>query len=226
MSFVTPRITAWSYSRLKAWETCPQQAKFKFLQRLPEPDSVYAARGTEIHKQAETVIKNADVAVPDTLKAVEKYLAPFRVPEHQPSIKTELQQGLTKHWEPTSWFGPQVYLRVVYDLWRKLGSFVSVRDHKTGKIRPEEHADQLDLYATAALGTDPTVEEVDVGIIYVDHGSETKKKYTRMTFHERRQYWDERAGKMLADDIFAPRPGHYCRWCHYRKSNGGPCQFG
>jgi hypothetical protein len=27
------------------------------------------------------------------------------------------------------------------------------------------------------------------------------------------------------DDIFAPKPSYGCRWCHFRKSNGGPCQW-
>ena len=30
---------------------------------------------------------------------------------------------------------------------------------------------------------------------------------------------------LLTDTLFAPRPGPYCRWCHFRKENGGPCTF-
>lgn len=226
MSFVAPRIMAWSYSRLKTWEECPLKAKLKFVNRLKEADSIYAARGIEIHKQAEAYLKDPLAPLPSTLSGVAKYLEQFRTPEHQPIIQTELQMALTKYWGPIDWFNPNVYVRVVYDLYRKLRGHVSIRDHKTGKIREEEHDDQLDLYATSAFGLDETVEEVDVGIIYVDHAKETKKIYKRVQFVERKKYWDERAAPMLADDLFSPRPGSYCRYCHFRKTNGGPCQFG
>lgn len=224
MSFVLPRIMAWSYSRLKTWENCPFQAKLKFIQRLKEPDSMYAARGSELHKQAEGFIKDPNQTLPPALAGVAKFLEPFRGAADAP--RTEWQAALTKDWKPTKWFDPDVYLRVIFDLWAKTQAQVKIRDHKTGKIREEEHADQLDLYATSAFGLDETVDEVEVGIIYIDHNKETTKSYTRTMFRERRQFWDDRAGKMLSDDIFAPRPGQSCRYCHFRKTNGGPCQFG
>lgn len=224
MSFVAPRIMAWSYSRLKTWEQCPLKAKLKFVQRLKEPDSIYADRGTEIHKHADAFI--AGETPKDTLSKVVKFYEPFlAATADDKMVRTELQQGLTKDWKFTDWFGPTTWLRVIYDIHMKKGARVDIRDTKTGKIYEDEHEDQRDLYATSAFA-DETVEEVHVGMIYVDQGTQSKLKVmTRTQFRERRAYWDDRAAPMLADDIFAPRPNDKCKWCHFRKTNGGPCQF-
>jgi hypothetical protein len=37
--------------------------------------------------------------------------------------------------------------------------------------------------------------------------------------------WEDKTRPMLNDTIFAPKPGNACRWCHWKKSNGGPCKF-
>lgn len=225
MSFVPPitKVTAWSYSRLKTWELCPFQLKCKTILRLKEPDSMYAARGTEIHKHADAFI--AGEAPKETLNKVVKFLEPFRAGPTDRIVTTERQQGITKDWEFTSWFGPLTWLRVVYDLHVKTGPKVDIVDHKTGKVYEEDHAFQRDLYSTSAMA-DPTVEESSARMIYIDQGTESKVfRITRKDFKERRQYWDERSAPMLADDIFAPRPNDKCKYCHYRKTNGGPCQF-
>jgi len=40
------------------------------------------------------------------------------------------------------------------------------------------------------------------------------------------QAWvTEKVMKIENDDIFAPNPSYACRWCHFRKNNGGPCQW-
>lgn len=228
MSFVVPMITQWSYSRLKTWEECPLKARLKFIQKLPEADSIHAARGTELHARAAAFIeRKEEIPSLSPLSGVKHILESFRIPDGAAVVRTELQQGFDRQWNATTWFGPQVYGRVIYDLHLKQGPEVKVRDHKTGKIREEEHNEQLDLYNTAALATDETVEVSEAAIIYIDHNKESKPiKMFRSQLKERKEYWDERAGKMLADDIFAPRPNANCKWCHYRKTNGGPCQFG
>lgn len=228
MSFIDAaalRITAWSYSRLKTWEECPLKAKLKFIKRIKEPDSIYAARGTEVHKHADAYI--AGEAPKETLSKVIKFLEPFRrEPNGGKVVTTERQQGLTKEWKFTDWFGPTTWLRVIYDLHVKDGGLVEIVDHKTGKVYEEDHEFQRDLYVTSAFA-DPTVEEARARMIYMDQGTQSKIKImTRKQAEERQEYWNERAGKMLADDIFAPRPNEKCKWCHFRKTNGGPCQFG
>ena len=70
------------------------------------------------------------------------------------------------------------------------------------------------------------VEKVHAQIIYVDQGERLKMDFHKPVEESLQEYWDERAGKLRSDDSFSPRPNPGCRWCHFRKSNGGPCIFG
>ena len=47
------RITTWSYSRWTTYEDCPARARYKFLDRLPDPSGPGEDRGTALHKAAE-----------------------------------------------------------------------------------------------------------------------------------------------------------------------------
>ena len=219
MSFVKPTIQAWSYSRLSTWEECPAKAKYKFVNKLPEPDSPYAARGSDIHKMAEEYITGKVPELPVPLKEVGTYI------EELKGGHAELQLAFAVDWKPTSWFGPQVYCRVIFDAAVVTPPVVVVADHKTGKKREEEHTDQLRLYGLAAMKQWPEATRVDAQVIYVDHGERLRMTFSKSVERELQEYWDERAGKMRADDIFPARPNPKCRWCHFRKSNGGPCQF-
>jgi len=218
--FFKPRIMSWSYSRLSTWETCPAKAKYKFLEKLPEPDSAAAARGGAIHKLAEAYLNGDVKEVPPELFQVEGFLDDLK------GAKSELQLAFTNEWAPCSWFGPQVYCRVIFDAVKIDGTYGIIVDHKTGKKRPEEHKDQLRLYALAAFVQWPELEEVEAQIIYIDHGDRMRMMFHRRDLDELKVFWDDRAGKMLADDIFSPKPNPTCRWCAFGKSKGGPCIFG
>jgi CRISPR/Cas system-associated exonuclease Cas4 (RecB family) len=218
--FFKPTIQAWSYSRLSTWEECPAKAKYKFLDKLPEPDNPAMARGSDIHKLAENYLKGELTELPVQLQQVDEYI------EELMGAQTELQLAFTRKWAPTTWFGPDVYCRVVFDAVKITPPEAVVVDHKTGKQRPEEHKDQLRLYALAAFMKWPEVEVVHSQILYIDHGERMRMMFTRDIVPNLLEYWDERAGKMRADDIFAPRPSPKCKWCTFRKSNGGPCTFG
>lgn len=221
MSFVKPMFHAWSYSRLKTWEECPAKAKYKFIDRLPEPDSPYAARGSDIHKLAERYLKDDLDEMPVQLKEVDEYIEALKIP----GVQTEMQIAFDKDWKPTGWFAPNVYCRVVFDAANPEPLKVTVTDHKTGKKREQEHIDQLRLYALASFMYWPEIEEVNAQIIYIDHGERLRMTFTRSTVPELLTYWTTRADKMRSDDVFAATPSPSCKYCHYRKSNGGPCRF-
>jgi CRISPR/Cas system-associated exonuclease Cas4 (RecB family) len=224
MSFIPLRIAAGSFSRLKTWEECPAKAKYKFLLKLPEPDSPYAARGTDLHALSASYIKGEVLDIPAQLSDVVDYLNDLK----HADTKTELQLAYDKDWKPTEWFAMNVYCRVIFDA-LKLSQperRVLVVDHKTGKKREEEHVDQLRLYALAAFSSWDWADVVDAQVIYIDHGERMRMEFRREVLPMLKEYWNKRLDKMTADDVLAPRPNPGCKWCHYRKSNGGPCQFG
>ena len=72
----------------------------------------------------------------------------------------------------------------------------------------------------------PNIEEVGTELWYSKTGSLVKRIFYRAQFPKLQEEWAGRIEKMLADDQFLPTPNGLCGWCHWRKSNGGPCVFG
>lgn len=76
----------------------------------------------------------------------------------------------------------------------------------------------------------PHVDEVRPRLVYVDEGvvyPDPRKPivYTQADVPRLKELWAKRTKAMLSDTKFAPRPGAYCKYCHFRKSNGGPCRY-
>jgi hypothetical protein len=104
------------------------------------------------------------------------------------------------------------------------GTRAHVLDWKTGKER--EYGEQLKLYATMILASHPEVDTVTTEICYIDLNKQSPyPEYKRKEFPDLQAWLSARVGKLENDDIFAPKPSYGCRWCHFRKSNGGPCQW-
>jgi hypothetical protein len=97
-------------------------------------------------------------------------------------------------------------------------------DFKTGKKWPTNE-EQMDLFATAAFMRYPFLETVTTRLWYLDSGDEVIREYHVDDADRMRQEWDERAKPLLTATEFLPRPNDKCRWCHFRKDNGGPCIY-
>lgn len=235
--FTKTMITAWSFSRYMDYRRCPAAAKYKHLLRLPEPGNKAMERGSAIHTMAETYIKG-------TLRAFPPELAAFKA--LFTSLRATRKKKLSDMTVEDTWAFTKEWVQTRYDDWKncwvriKLDcasyddahhTILTIRDWKTGKFRPEQHQDylmQLELYAVGALHMYPHVKTVKPQLVYLDQGTVyptvplvIKRKQLPMLTNA----WTARVTPMLSDTIFAPRPGDYCRWCHYRQSNGGPCQF-
>ncbi len=227
------QITAWSFSR---WTThsgdngCPYKAKLKFIEKRNEPKGPAMERGTIIHKMAEDVILKPKMKIPAELKYVAKEFGRLRALKAQP----ELELAVTKDWKKTDWFGPLTWLRIKIDAIagrKKDHSVVEAVDWKTGQYKPDskDYDLQLELYGGGVLSAYEHVDEVVTRLVFTDHPQKDapprEKTFTRDDAPRLVKLWNDRAKPMLADTRFAPRPGWYCRYCHFRKENGGPCKY-
>ena len=75
---VAQRITSWSFSRWNVYNTCPAQAKYKFIDKLPEPGSPAMDRGSAIHKGVEQYILGAAAKPPADAKAITTFTPMLR----------------------------------------------------------------------------------------------------------------------------------------------------
>lgn len=216
-----PRITQWSFSRYRDYCQCPRKAKYKHVDRLPDPPSDAMARGTAIHKMAEDYVLGNLKRMPAELEMFEEEFREAR----KGNPLAEAQWAFTADWTPCEWFARECWCRVKTDLvYTAQSGRLVVVDHKTGRPNAD-HDDQLSLYALAAFVMMPEVEELVASLWYLDHAKDNSKTYTRDQHDDLRRFWFAKTKPMLSDTQFVATPSNKCRWCVYRKENGGPCEF-
>lgn len=244
---VVKRITAWSYSRFSDFSKCPLMCRFKHVDKMREPDNEHQARGTLVHKEAElwstgkkegtveiagkNVVVKVGARIPKSLQCFKKEFDELRKVKRL--LATEQQLGLDAKWEPTEWFDsdarkkglPLPWCRVTMDCRYVIPGTKTMRiiDYKTGRVR-EENKEQLTLYGVAGFALDESIEEVQAELWYLDQGELVPLTYTREADEDRlRKEWAKKTKVMLSTVNFKPKVTRLCSYCHFRKSNGGPC---
>jgi CRISPR/Cas system-associated exonuclease Cas4 (RecB family) len=224
-------ITAWSWSRLQDWETCPLRAKFKYIDKVKvDVDSPFLRRGKDVHDYLQKVANRETKQRRRELRWARELVE--RSTEGR-EYAAEAEIALTADWEPTSWFAHDAWLRVRIDLsvWSETKDYsVTVADYKTGKIRKAEHLQQLSLYGLAAFCKWGT-ERVAARLIYVDHEKILPEQQSDALWHNKqlgdlKDKWGSRALPMLEDKSFDAKPGSACKWCDFSPSRGGKCPEG
>lgn len=228
------KIEAWSFSRWSDYEKCPALAKYKHIDKLKEPPNEAMERGTAIHKMAEDYLKGKSSRLATELKL---FSAEFKHLRSQKVRGTEEQWTFRKDWTETTWNDWNgAWLRVKMDVFyinEEHNALVPI-DFKTGKYREDKNAEymlQLELYGLSSLKRFPTVDVVSPRLWYLDEGvtypnpEQEEIEYTRADEARLEKLWAARTKRMFADTTFKPTPGNACRFCHFRKSNNGPCRY-
>jgi hypothetical protein len=218
-------VTAWSYSRLAQWETCPAQFKYKHLDKLKEEQSAAMARGDKIHKAAAVYVTSPATTRPTELSKFSQLIDELR--DMPADIRVvEQQWGFNKNWRPTGWFGKDTWLRVILDAGVVYpDGTADVVDFKTGK-KYGTNADQMELFALATFCRYPHLNHVTTRLWYLDSGDEEVAEFEQSDRTEMQQKWEARVTPLFADTVFAPRPNEKCLWCAFARSKNGPCRFG
>lgn len=224
-------ITSWSWSRYDTWRTCPARAKYKFVERLKEPDNPAAAEGTRIHQLGEDFLK-------DKLKTLPKELTLLKaqyLDAKKRKAAAETDYIYTNKWDPTvwnDWTGAWVRIKADVTILDKKTKTATVADLKTGKQKPM-YEEQLELYAVGVMKAYPDMEVVKTQEWYSKTGvvapgpedGPDKGVFESQYLPELVKKWEARVKPMMKDTSFKAKPGDHCRWCHFRKANGGPCKY-
>jgi len=236
------QFTSWSNSRWNDYQQCPAKAKFKHLDKLPEPKSPQMERGIYIALQEEDYFLDKVKQVPPD---IHKNLVPefkrIKKPAKGKELMVEQNWGFDRNWNVVDYFDwKNCWLRIKVDVGYLLkGVELHLYDNKTGgadkstgKLREsdrEKYEEQLDLYRAGGIARFPQVQTLATKLIYTDLGVtypfDGPLMSTAAQAIKSQQDWSKRVRPMFNDTKFNPRPGYYCRWCHYRKSNGGPCKY-
>lgn len=203
---------AWSYSRMKNFETCPKQYyHVTVLKEHPFQETTATKYGKEFHTAAENYILNG-TELPGKFIQYAPLMEALRA---RPGEKhCELKMGLTKDLKPCGFFDKTVWFRGIVDLLEIDGTTAYVVDYKTGKSARYADPDQLELMALATFAHFPKVQEVRAGLLFVVADAFIKQEYEVASRDERWAEWYKRYAAMEKahdTEVFNPRPMGLCR---------------
>ena len=216
------QITQWSYSRFRDYEKCPAYAKFKYIDRLPEPASDAMDRGIALHKMAEDFLNGKLRRVPKEIALIGDDLKLAK----KNNAVAEAQWSFTTEWSMTDWFAKNTWLRVKvdYHFVDQKQNVLFIDDVKSGKPKGE-YEEQCSIYGTAGLIMYPYVDKVIARLKYTDYPVTEKMEYDRGDLVRLKKDWVKKTKPMLSDKKFPAKPNNACRWCAFSNAKGGPCKF-
>lgn len=211
--------TAWSFSRLNAFENCPKKFWHESVRKdVPFEESEAMRYGKLVHKALELRVGKAK-PLPLNLRHLEKYAK--LLADANGNKLTEQQLAIDSSFEPCDWFSKETWCRAIIDLAIVNGSDAVVFDYKTGKISSD--FTQLKLAGVLLMLHMPEIKTVDLAYLWTKEKKITRhdSKLTRediktvvTEFMPRlRKY--ERAHRT---ESFPARPGFLCKnWCPVKK---------
>lgn len=216
-------LKAWSYSALSGFESCGFQHYCRKLLKLDEPKAPAMYRGIKIHNEAAAFLDRTEKMFPSSCNGfIDQF---YELRDMNPIV--EQKWAFTKKWRPTGWMSKDVKCRVIMDAGLIYSDDTAdVIDHKTGKRYDDDYTDQLGLFSAALIKLHPYVKSVTARLWYLDSGDEVTMEFSKAHAMDVLGDLEERAEVMMSDTNYVPRPSWKCKFCHFRKDNGGPCKFG
>lgn len=208
-----PKPFAWSYSKLKNYETCPKRHYHCDVAKdVKEEESEHITYGNAIHKALAEAI-SGKAPLPQPFSHLQEWVD--KITKTEGNILVEQQLAITKDLNATTWFGKDAWYRGIADVIKIVGPVAVVLDWKTGKI--QEDGVQLALMAQCVFAHHPTIEKIRTEFVWLKEDATTRADFTR---DDMVKVW---AGllprvKILEDAYvaanFPPKPGYLCkRFC-------------
>jgi hypothetical protein len=211
-----PKPFAWSYSKLKNFESCPKRHwHVDIAKDVKEEESEQLLWGNQVHK---AMADRCGKGVPLTggMEVFEPWAA--RVCDGEGTIQVEQKLAITKSFQKCGYFDNGVWLRIVADVIKINGVVALVPDWKTGKI--VEDSQQLALTAACVFAHFPEIMGVRSEFIWLKEDAQTSETFKRPDMVTMwRNIWPriEQLEKAHVDGNYPAKPGHLCkRWCPVR----------
>ena len=172
---MTGKPQAWSFSRLKNYETCPKKYWHLSVQKdFMESQGEASKYGLEVHKAIEKRI-GAGKKLPLHLTHLEPIVARFA---DATGVKyVEQQLALNHDTEPTGWFDRDVWCRAIIDLAIVNGTHALICDWKTGRMDDDFTQQRV---ATAVFSVYfPEVQTFDLIYYWIKEKKPTRQTITR-----------------------------------------------
>jgi hypothetical protein len=204
-------MKSWSYSAIKAFETCPRQYHAVRVEKLyPYVESSEASAGVYVHKLAEDYVRDG-TPLPDGFQKLANVLDVFRRKE---AVKLcEQKIALREDKTPCSFFDKKAWVRGIVDLLMLKPPVAWVVDYKTGKSKYAD-TDQLQLMALLVFELYPDITSVHGGLLFLPERVLIKRQYDIKDRDALWEKWTQRVSQVdLAQelDTWKPKPSGLCR---------------
>lgn len=213
----------WSYSSLSAFLQCPKRFYLTRVAKLVKEEGTEATIwGNRVHSALEHRIKDG-TPLPEGMERFESVAKELE--SWSDDWVTEERFGLTENFEPTEFFGKDVWCRGVLDVYTVRGNRAFVADYKTGKMRPD--LAQLKLFAAAIFHKYPHVRKIKTAFIWLNHDAKTLEDFDRDDLQFIWKYFLPQLRRLelaYEKDHWPPNPSGLCRaWCPVGKVNCDHC---
>lgn len=226
-------IKSWSFSSLEVFEKCPYWAKLKYVDKVPEPQNKYAARGTAIHDAAEAFVRGDVPTLIPELTCYADELRKLRELYAEGRVIVEQDWAHNKTWDTTDWKAEDAWLRLKLDFLVLMDADLAmVVDLKSGKKHGNEikHAQQGQLYTGCTFLRYPKLKRIITEFWYADQNDISQVVYTPQQAAKFLADFDRRGKAMTEAKNFPAKPSIFsCKWCPYRPEDAGgdgSCEFG
>ena len=207
-------IAPWSFSKAKAFDTCPKQFyHVNILKEYPFEETDAMRYGTEFHKACEDYI-DKEKSLPKKFGFIEPTLNALN---NKRGVKVcEKKLGLTEDLEPCDFFDKKVWFRGIADLIivDVLAGVAWVIDYKTGRSSKYADKGQLELMALSVFKHYPEVTKIKAGLLFVVAGSLIKETYEIDSESILWKKWLTKYANMkiaFDKDVWNPRPSGLCK---------------
>lgn len=205
-----PKPFAWSYSKLKNYETCPKRHwHVDVAKDIKEEESEHITYGNAVHKALADAISGKN-SLPKPFSHLQPWVD--KITRTDGVILVEQQLAVTKDLNRTEWFGKDAWYRGIADVIKIVGPVAVVLDWKTGKI--QEDGVQLALMAQCVFAHHPSIEKIRTEFIWLKEDATTRADFTR---DDMVKVWAGLLPRVTTLENaytganFPPKPGYLCR---------------
>lgn len=173
-----PKPFAWSYSKLKNYETCPKRyyAVDVAKQYKEDDEAGHLGYGQMVHLSLADAINHGHKPLPEQVKHLQPWVDKV-LGGAKGTILVEQQMAITESLTKTGWFDDNVWYRGVGDVVKMVGPVAIVIDWKTGKIL--EDGIQLALMAQCVFAHHPQIQKILTKFVWLKEDAVTDATFTR-----------------------------------------------